>query len=143
VSDINRDERPEPLVERTREAFIKALSDRLKTTAYLAGRPELLGARSNGPFSCSVFRGPATTLLSNLLAADPAHRSALDLRKSTIDSAGHDGQRCTRIPGLSAGCRPSARCWPPPPPEMGKYYAKTPRSIPMSASSYRRTTSRP
>ena len=42
VSDINLDERPEPLVERTREVLLKALTDRLKTTAYLEGRPELL-----------------------------------------------------------------------------------------------------
>ena len=46
VADINRDERPEPLVERVREVLLKALIDRLKSTAYLEGRPELLQRRS-------------------------------------------------------------------------------------------------
>src|SRR5882762_8497052 len=77
VSDINRDERPEPLVERTREALIKALSDRLKTTAYLAGRPELLGRPIKRPIFVFGVPRTGTTLLSNLLAADPAHRSPL------------------------------------------------------------------
>src|SRR3984957_15595717 len=77
VSDINRDPRPEPLVERTREAFIKALIDRLKTTAYLEGRPELLGRAIKRPIFVFGIPRTGTTLLSNLLAADPAHRSPL------------------------------------------------------------------
>jgi hypothetical protein len=77
VSDVNRDERPEPLVQRTREAFVKALADRLKTTAYLEGRPELLQRPIQRPIFVFGIPRTGTTLLSNLLGADPAHRSPL------------------------------------------------------------------
>jgi hypothetical protein len=77
VSDINRDERPEPLVQRTREVLLKALTDRLKTTAYLDGRPELLERPIKRPIFVFGVPRTGTTLLSNLLAADPAHRSPL------------------------------------------------------------------
>src|SRR5580704_19308740 len=77
VSDINRDERPEPLVERTREVLIKALADRLRTTAYLEGRPELLERPIRRPIFVFGIPRTGTTLLSNLLAADPARRSPL------------------------------------------------------------------
>jgi hypothetical protein len=77
VSDINRDVRPEPLVERTREVLIKALSDRLKTTDYLAKRPELLQRPIKRPIFVFGIPRTGTTLLSNLLANDPAHRSPL------------------------------------------------------------------
>jgi hypothetical protein len=77
VSDINRDERPEPLVQRTSEALIKALTDRLKTTDYLEKRPELLQRPIQRPIFVFGIPRTGTTLLSNLLAADPAHRSPL------------------------------------------------------------------
>jgi Sulfotransferase family len=77
VSDINRDERPEPLVERVREVLLKALVDRLKSTAYLEGRPELLQRPIQRPIFVFGIPRTGTTLLSNLLAADPAHRSPL------------------------------------------------------------------
>jgi hypothetical protein len=77
VSDINRSERPEPLVQRVRDAFVKALADRLKTTAYLEGRPELLARPIKRPVFVFGVPRTGTTLLSNLLAADPAHRSPL------------------------------------------------------------------
>ena len=77
VSDINRDERPDPLVERTREVLLKALTDRLKTTAWLEGRPELLERPIERPIFVFGVPRTGTTLLSNLLAADPAHRSPL------------------------------------------------------------------
>jgi hypothetical protein len=77
VSDINRDVRPEPLVERTGEVLIKALSDRLKTTDYLAKRPELLQRPIKRPIFVFGIPRTGTTLLSNLLANDPAHRSPL------------------------------------------------------------------
>ena len=77
VSDINRDERPDPLVERTREVLLKALTDRLKTTAWLEGRPELLKRPIERPIFVFGVPRTGTTLLSNLLAADPAHRSPL------------------------------------------------------------------
>ena len=77
VSDINRDERPDPLVERTREVLLKALTDRLKTTAWLEDRPELLKRPIERPIFVLGVPRTGTTLLSNLLAADPAHRSPL------------------------------------------------------------------
>jgi hypothetical protein len=77
VSDVNADERPEPLVERTREAFVKALADRLKVTDYLARRPELLQRPIERPVFVFGIPRTGTTLLSNLLAADPARRSPL------------------------------------------------------------------
>jgi hypothetical protein len=77
VSDINRDERPDPLVQRTREAFVKALADRLKTTAYLDAHPGLLKRPVRRPIFVFGIPRTGTTLLSNLLAADPAHRSPL------------------------------------------------------------------
>ena len=77
VSDINRDERADPLVERTREVLLKALTDRLKTTAWLEGRPELLERPIERPIFVFGVPRTGTTLLSNLLAADPAHRSPL------------------------------------------------------------------
>jgi hypothetical protein len=77
VSDFNRDERADVFVERSREAFVKALADRLKTTAYLEGRPELLTRPIQRPIFVFGIPRTGTTLLSNLLAVDPAHRSPL------------------------------------------------------------------
>src|ERR1700722_10235222 len=77
VADINRDERPEPLVERVREVLVKGLTDRRKTTAYLESRPELLQRPIRRPIFVFGIPRTGTTLLSNLLATDPARRSAL------------------------------------------------------------------
>lgn len=77
VADINRGERPEPLVQRIREALLKALADRLNTAAYLDSRPQLLERRIERPVFVFGIPRTGTTLLSNLLAADPAHRSPL------------------------------------------------------------------
>ena len=77
VSDVNADPRPDPLVERTREAFVKALADRLKVTDYLAKCPELLDRPIERPVFVFGIPRTGTTLLSNLLAADPARRSPL------------------------------------------------------------------
>src|SRR5579862_7437569 len=78
VSDINRgEERPEPLLERTRSVLVKALADRLTTTAYLESHPELLKRPIEKPVFVFGIPRTGTTLLSNLLAADPARRSPL------------------------------------------------------------------
>ena len=69
VSDLNRDERPEPLVERTREVLIKALIDRLKTTAYLEGRPELLERPIKRPVFVFGIPRTGTTLLTGVSGA--------------------------------------------------------------------------
>jgi hypothetical protein len=77
VSDINRSDRPEPLVQRVRELLVKALADRLRTTAYLESRPDLLQRPIKRPIFVFGIPRTGTTLLSNLLATDPAHRSPL------------------------------------------------------------------
>jgi hypothetical protein len=77
VNDVNRDERPEPLVQRTKGAFVKALADRLKTTDYLDRHPALLERPIERPVFVFGIPRTGTTLLSNLLAADPARRSPL------------------------------------------------------------------
>jgi len=77
VSDINRGAPPEPLLQRARDAIVKAIADRLKSTAYLESRPELLRRPIKRPIFVFGIPRTGTTLLSNLLAADPAHRSPL------------------------------------------------------------------
>ncbi len=77
LADTNRDERPEPLVQRNRAGIVEALANRLKTTAYLDEHPELLQRPIERPVFVFGVPRTGTTLLSNLLAADPARRSAL------------------------------------------------------------------
>ena len=66
-----------PLSENFKAAVVVSLANRLKTTAYLDSRPELLQRPVERPVF--VFGAPrtGTTLLSNLLAADPNRRSPL------------------------------------------------------------------
>ena len=77
VADVNRGERPEPLVQRIQRDFVSALANRLKTTAYLDSHPELLTRPIERPVFVFGVPRTGTTLLSNLLAADPARRSPL------------------------------------------------------------------
>src|SRR3984893_15659000 len=124
VSDINRDERPEPLVERTREVLIKALIDRLKATAYLEGRPELLERPIKRPVFVFGIPRTGTSLLSNLLAADPAHRSPLTweiddpVPPPTAATLYSDPRALRRLETERQML--TAR------PEMGKYYRSSP-----------------
>jgi hypothetical protein len=57
--------------------MVQALSTRLKTTAYLDSRPELLERPIERPIFVMGIPRTGTTLLNNLLAADPNRRSAL------------------------------------------------------------------
>jgi hypothetical protein len=78
VSDINRDvERPEAAVEMNRGMLTKAVADRLRVDDALARRPEVLDLPVERPVFVMGVPRTGTTLLSNLLAADPARRSAL------------------------------------------------------------------
>jgi hypothetical protein len=78
VADINRDvDRDEQFVARSRYLFIKALSDRLKVIAALRARPELLTRPITRPVFVFGIPRTGTTLLNNLLAADPNRRSPL------------------------------------------------------------------
>jgi hypothetical protein len=120
VSDINRDERPDPLVERTREVLLKALTDRLKTTAYLDSHPELLQRPIERPIFVFGVPRTGTTLLSNLLAADPAHRSPLTWE---IDNAVPPATTATLYTDPRAQAALEAeRKMLAARPEMGRYY---------------------
>ena len=77
LSDSNRLDYPEAGIERLRGAVIGALSTRLKTTAYLEQHPELLKRPIERPVFVFGIPRTGTTLLSNLLAVDPARRSPL------------------------------------------------------------------
>jgi len=56
---------------------VDLLSNRLRTTDYLAQRPELLERSVERPVFVFGIPRTGTTLLSNLLACDPARRSPL------------------------------------------------------------------
>jgi len=77
VADFNKQEVPEPLVARNADQIVAALANRLKVTDYLAKRPELLQRPIERPVFVFGVPRTGTTLLSNLLAADPNRRSPL------------------------------------------------------------------
>src|SRR5580698_4133370 len=77
LADANRVNYPDMGMQRFRGAIIGALATRLKTTAYLEQRPELLERPIERPVFVFGIPRTGTTLLSNLLAADPARRSPL------------------------------------------------------------------
>lgn len=77
LADANKIDYPESGIQRFRSSIIAALSNRLKTTDYLEQRPELLQRPIKRPVFVFGVPRTGTTLLSNLLAADPARRSPL------------------------------------------------------------------
>jgi hypothetical protein len=77
LDDVNRQERPESGDARLRAAIVAALAGRLKTTAYLDDHPDLLDRPVERPVFVFGIPRTGTTLLCNLLAADPARRSPL------------------------------------------------------------------
>lgn len=78
VADINKDtERPAEFVARNRGMILKALGDRLQVVHALSQRPELLERQVERPVFVFGIPRTGTTLLSNLLAVDPARRSPL------------------------------------------------------------------
>jgi hypothetical protein len=77
LSDVNAGDPPEAAVERIGGAVVQALANRLKVTDYLERRPELLQQPVTRPVFVFGIPRTGTTLLSNLLAADPARRSPL------------------------------------------------------------------
>ncbi len=77
LSDINDSQPPEAALERVRGNVVQMLVNRLKTTAYLDQRPELLQRPIERPVFVFGIPRTGTTLLNNLLAADPARRSPL------------------------------------------------------------------
>jgi hypothetical protein len=77
LADANKVDYSQTGIERFRAALIGALSTRLKSTAYLEQRPELLKCPIERPVFVFGIPRTGTTLLNNLLAADPARRSPL------------------------------------------------------------------
>lgn len=77
VEDLNREAPAEHFVERNRKDIVAALATRLKATAYLDAHPELLRRPIEKPVFVFGMPRTGTTLLSNLLSADPARRSPL------------------------------------------------------------------
>jgi len=77
LADFNRQERSEAFNERNTNTIVKALGDRLKIVDYLRQRPELEQRPVERPVFVFGIPRTGTTLLSNLLAADPNRRSPL------------------------------------------------------------------
>jgi hypothetical protein len=77
LSDYNKNDRPDEFVERNAADVVNALANRLKITDFLAKRPELLKRPIERPLFVFGIPRTGTTLLSNLLAADPNRRSPL------------------------------------------------------------------
>lgn len=77
IADLNKNERVEQAHQRLVGDLVRALSNRLKVTEYLEQRPELLERSIEKPVFVFGVPRTGTTLLSNLLAADPARRSPL------------------------------------------------------------------
>ena len=77
VAEVNAQGVPDPLRPRFEGAVVGMLANRLKSTAYLDSRPELLQRPIERPVFVFGIPRTGTTLLSNLLAADPARRSPL------------------------------------------------------------------
>jgi hypothetical protein len=120
VADINRDERPEAGNARLRSAFIGSLVNRLKTTEYLDTYPHLLERPIERPLFVFGIPRTGTTLLNNLLAADPARRSPLTweiddpVPPATTAGLRNDPRALGRLEAERKML--AAR------PEMGKYY---------------------
>ncbi len=77
LADVNAGKPPEAALERIAGAVVQALANRLKVTAYLDQHPHLLQRPIERPVFVFGIPRTGTTLLSNLLAADPARRSPL------------------------------------------------------------------
>ena len=77
LSDVNAGQAPEAAVQRIQGAVVQALANRLKVTAYLEQHPTLLQQPIERPVFVFGIPRTGTTLLNNLLAADPARRSPL------------------------------------------------------------------
>lgn len=118
--DVNAGDRPGPLMERMRDSLIGTLSGRLRTTSYLDQHPQLLERPIERPVFVFGIPRTGTTLLSNLLACDPARRSPLTweiddpVPPATRETLHTDPRAIARLEQERQML--AAR------PEMGKYY---------------------
>lgn len=120
LGDVNACTYTEAGLERVRGSVVGALATRLKTTAYLDRRPELLKRAIERPVFVFGVPRTGTTLLSNLLAADPNRRSPLTWE---IDDPIPPPTSATLFTDRRAVARLEAeRQMLAARPEMGKYY---------------------
>ena len=77
TTNFNQNDNLEAGVERTRNDMAATLANRLKVNAYLEQNPALLTREIKSPVFVFGIPRTGTTLLSNLLACDPARRSPL------------------------------------------------------------------
>ena len=77
LTDYNDNERSEQANQANADLIVKALSNRLRIADYLRQRPELERQPVERPVFVFGIPRTGTTLLSNLLAADPGRRSPL------------------------------------------------------------------
>jgi hypothetical protein len=119
-ASIDRGERSEQGVERFRVDIVAALAKRLKVAEHLRQHPDLLDAPIERPVFVMGIPRTGTTLLSNLLAADPARRSPLTweiddpVPPATSDTLTTDPRALARLEQERAMLAAM--------PEMGKYY---------------------
>lgn len=78
IADTNADtDRPDDMVERVGGMYTKILMDRLKVIDAVNRRPEVMDAPIPRPVFIFGIPRTGTTLINNLLAADPNRRSML------------------------------------------------------------------
>lgn len=78
IAGINKDsERPEQFLAINRHMIVKTLADRLQVINALKEEPDLVQSAVEKPVFVFGLPRTGTTLLSNLLAVDPARRSPL------------------------------------------------------------------
>lgn len=120
LADLNKNERREDAHQRLVGDLVRALANRLKVTDYLQQRPELLERPIEKPVFVFGVPRTGTTLLSNLLAKDPARRSPLTweiddpVPPATSETLYTDPRALARLEMEKQML--AAR------PEMGKYY---------------------
>ncbi len=120
VADMNAIEFSETGAARNRMSLIGYLAARLKTTDYLAKRPELLQRTIEKPIFVFGIPRTGTTLLSNLFACDPARRSPLTWE---IDDPVPPAKRATLYNDPRAIARlEQEKAMLAANPAMGKYY---------------------
>lgn len=99
-------------IERVRNDCVHYLASRLKVADYLRQHPELLERKIERPVFVMGMARTGTTLMSNLLGADPNRRSPLTW-KSTIPCRRQPRQRSRSIPAPSPYWNRNAPGWPP------------------------------
>ncbi|MET0363763.1 MAG: sulfotransferase [Sphingobium sp.] len=120
VADYNALGTPDAFKQRFAGVVLQNLEGRLKTTAYLDERPELLDRPVERPVFVFGIPRTGTTLVSNLLACDPARRSPLTweiddpVPPATSATLKTDPRAVARLAQEKAMLEAN--------PEMGKYY---------------------